>query len=345
MTAGVFTVQEIPAGGGTGERFEWTSDRRSIPKKAWEIGGRLRTVRTDYPGAENPSEQVLGPSFEPFTLEGRWDDRYNTPGFAVAEMRRFEAMCRRGNPVWIQFQGQVFFGLVTEWVFPYSMDWRIGYRFTVSNHGRPDAISGSRSPSTVPSTSQSFDEVDLETQALLAVQKASPAHAFKTPLKTDVDELLATMSQTRDALADTLDTRTGALKPIGDFKRMATQFRIMGGQAMSVTEALVAARSDTELGIRTALTVLDFESWSRTLRSRCRLLMGSANRAARHVEERDTPAAKGFYKPHRGESLYHVSRQVYGTPYAWRLIADANNLSTFQLDGTETLLIPERGEG
>lgn len=368
MAVGVFTIQELRRVGGVttetplgqdGERFTWTSDRiapdpvlggaRACPRNAWELSGELRTVRTDYPGAKTPSEQVLGPRHGDFTLSGRWDDRYNFEGYAVFEMRRFEDLCRRGNLCRFSFQGQVFEGIIKTWKFTYRRDWDIGYEFSVSTHDRSDQKETSRSLLTVASPAQLFDEADLVMQALMSAHGRAPISAIDGDLFDEITGDIFGLDLARLALGASLDSFGGGLdidfRVVDPFKRLATQFRIMAGQAFNLVTALYAIRSDVEMTHRTAMGVLDFEEWSRSLRFHGRVLMGQGSKAARDTEERSEGEAIRVYQPFQGESLYSVSRRFYGTPHAWRLIADRNRLTTFELDGTEWLIIPERGEG
>lgn len=364
MAAGTFTIQEIKRIGATrtqaniGETFEWTSDRtpndpslggaRAAPLRPWTFGTALRTVRTDYPGAKTPSEQVLGPNHKPFSLTGRFDDRYNFPGYAVQEMRRFEAMVRRGNLVRIGFQNQAFEALITDLSFDYHREWYIGYTITVSTHDRPDDFTiEDRSPSTARSVQGAFDEMDFVVQALATVQTEAPASYLEGSINADAQADTDALLVAQDSLANTVDERELRIGPetIGPFKRIATQFRTVGNLAFSLSNNLIALRSDVSMGVRTALSVLNFEDWSRSMRFNARIILGSSQVASRDIEERDEAEAIALYRPTAGESLYAISRRFYGTPNAWRLIAERNALQTTNLDGTELLIIPERGEG
>lgn len=366
MAAGTFTIQEVrkvgstviggPRAGDAGERFEWTSDRtppdptlggaRATPVNVWELSGKLRRERTDYPGAKTPSVQVLGPVHEPFTLNGRWDDRYNFPGYAVKEMRRFEALCRRGNLCRFQFQGQVFEGLITDWRFPYRREWDIRYEFTVDAHDRPDETDLNRAPFTAQSPIQLYSDAQLVHDALASIEP--PTSGLVPDVGDDAASALDTLSDALDGLGATLDSfDTDGLdfRVVDPFRRIATQFRSVAGRAFDLSLVLFAVRSDTEMAVRTAMSVLDFEEWSRSVRFYGRVLMGHGTRAAAETEERSDGSAVRVYRPHEGESLYSISRRFYGTPHAWRLIADRNRLSTMTLGGDELLIIPERGEG
>ena len=362
QSSGLFTIQELPLEGAQPdlppEMFVWAAGpnppdpakggARAIPKQPWHLPGKQRTVRTDYPGARYPSEQILGPQHEPFTLTGRWDDRYNYDGYARDEKARFLGMCRRGNMVRITFGDEVCEGVITDWDFEIRRAWDIHYSFTVSNHGRPDEDQAAAvAPQPVQSPGQAFDRVLLATAAMLKTQTRAPASAITGDSKRTLDGVLSGMTQSLDKLSDQLDARTNsrALRPITTFKRLGTQFRMVEGAAFNVLTAMVGVRADVELGVRTAIAVLNFECWSRSMRGQARLTMGESHRAAKSMDRRASAGPMRAYRPYKGESLYHVSQRFYGTPFEWRLIASANGLRALTLDGTELLMIPIRGEG
>ena len=360
MAAGIFTITELLRYGATrteaetGDIFRWTNDRlstkvggaRAAPMRPWTMGGQLRTSRTDYPGARTPSEQVLGPHHVPFTLSGRFDDRYNFPGYAVKEQRRFEALCRRGNPVRIQFQNQAFECLITEWSFDYHRAWYIQYSFTVSVHDRPDQLDRSdRSPPKTKSPQEAADQLGLVTITMLENIGIAPKFLLASQIVVETNARIGTLTDTRDGIGATLDSREFAVdtNTQSPFARLATQFRTAARTATDLLQDLAEVRSDVDLGAKTVGGVLDFEDWSRTLRFQSRALLGLGRQAAQDLEERNEPDALAVYRPAAGESLYAISRRFYGTPFAWRLIADHNNLSSVTLTGDELLVIPERG--
>lgn len=356
MAVGTFVIQELPVDGSPGVRFEWTSDRkppsgneggaRACPIQPWPLGGKLRTVRTDYPGAQDPSEQILGSSQKPYKLSGQWDDRYNFEGYAVAEMNRFNAMCERGNPVRCQFLSITREGFIIDWDTPYKREWQIGYSFEMSVHRNPSAPHGlNRSPATTETPSTLYDKTDTSVQALLDAHNECPRSQLGGTLATDSDGDLNAIASASDGLGGTLDNRElqPPEKPIDAFTRLATQFRQVGKSASDLLLTLEVARSDVDLVTRTAMSVLSFESWSRSLRFQARILAGNARAGDDNCAARAAPDATRLYRPQQGESLYAIARKFYGTPNAWGLIYQRNSLQSFTLQGTEILVIPERG--
>lgn len=364
MANGIFIIQELRRVGGVlvgsqnpdgGERFEWTSDTRAqdpsvggaraCPLQPWNIGGRLRTKKTWYNGAKSPSEQVQGPEFKDQTFSGGLDDRYNFPGYALDVKRRFEAMCERGNYVRISYQQEAWEGIITDWDLQFRRSWDIPYSFTFSVHGRPeDRALADRSPPTVLSTAQVFDNVDVGVQAMLDTHSDAPVGMLTGDTADVATGKLAVIAGARDDLSNTLDQND--YRPNSrPFSKIASLLHSINRGASDLIDNFAYMRSDTEVIVRTAMATLDFESWSRSMRFQARVAMGDSRRAAAEIDERTDAKVERLYRPRVGELLYSVSTRFYGTPHAWRIIADRNRIRYFKLLGTELLMIPERGEG
>lgn len=359
-TAGVFVIQELRrTAGGTdapleAERFEWTASTtapsprggaRAAPLGGWSLGTEVVLVRTDYPGARSASVQVVTAKRKPFTLSGKWDDRWNFAGYAVGEFRRFEAMVERGNICRFQFQGQVIEGIVRDFDPEYRGDWLVKYTFTVEALQRPDRYQPNRAPAGPLTPAQRFDDAAVAIVSLQTAADTVPAGALGGTLADDVGTDMAATIANRDALGATLDQRDlrPNAQPSASLPRLATQFRQLGASAQDTIDRLVEVRADVDLVTVTAESVLRFEDWSRSMRFNARLLLGRSIDGARDMDERASPNAERLYRPFEGESLYAISRKFYGTPHSWRLIAERNGLSEFTLTGDETLIIPERG--
>lgn len=364
MAAGVFTLTEIraaadPSSADEGERFEWTADRfprtpfdgsrgggaRACPLKPWSIGGEQRTVRTDYPGAKIPSEQVLGAVHKQHEFHGHWDDRYNGPGYALFEQRRFVAMCERGNLVRWQYGPYVFEGIIKTWDCPVKLLSFVDYSFTTSTHRRIDQATEPRSPDTPLDPTKQLDRFDVAVQAMLDADERAPRSFVAGTLADDVTEQLVAQVNVREELAQTIDNRDilPTEHPIDAFTRIAAQFRAGRSAASAMLSRLAIVRADLDMLQNTAVDVLNFEDWVRSVRYMTRVVLGTAIVGGRAASERSTPAPTRLYRPSQGEHLYSIARKFYGSPHAWRLIAERNRLDTFTMDGVKVLVIPERG--
>lgn len=364
MAEHVFTITELrntsdPATADSGERFEWTADTqpvtpfdgtkgggaRACPLKPWSIPGEMRNVRTNYPNTKTPSRQILGPTLGPQVFRGRWDDRYNGEGYALAEWRRFDAMFQRGNLVRIQYGPIVYEGLIVNFTPDVQRLWDIDYQFTIDPDGKPEDNDPIRVPQTPPSMGALLDRFDVAVQAMLDADIRAPRSHVAGTLADDITSDLVATTVVRDELAGTIDARDfrPPEQPTDAFTRIATQFRAGRAAAYNMILRLAAVRSDLDMAAQTAMGVLEFEDWIRSLRFAARIAMGSGFAGDLAATERAEPDAVRLYRPSQGEHLYHIARKFYGTPHAWRLIYDRNALSSYIMAGTEILIIPERG--
>jgi hypothetical protein len=356
MARGLFIITELRPSG-EGERFEWTADRdppsakrgggRAAPKGGWTLGLSQHNVRTDYPGARRPTHQILGARCKPFTWSGKWDDRYNFPGYAVAEMKRFREMVERGNTIRFQYRRQVLEGIIGEFDPTYVHEALVRYEFTVSVETGSTLTSRDRSPPGPLTPPQRFDQLDLLVAAMQTAHDTAPSGAIAGTVVSDVADIVVDATAARNDLGNTLDLRDIAPgeKPSDTLPKLATQFRVVGQHARGVIDELAAVRSDVDLAFTGVEAVLRFEDWSRSLRWYARTLLHVAIKGGDDMDERAAPDAKQLYRPHEGESLYQIARKTLGAAEAWRLIADRNNLSHFVMRGDELLIIPARGQG
>lgn len=355
---GVFRIEERRRDGEPGEIFGWTAlevdppdltkgGRGAAPVGRWTAGGQQRHVRTDYPGAVAPSLQVLGPVQKDQDLSGEWDDRHNFPGYAEAERARFEEMCRRGSPVWVQFSGWSFDALISDWELSFKGSWRVGYKFTLTVINRTDqanARTGSVAPTEAQSLTVAFQQIDQTTQQAFDENKDVPRRNLTSGLSSALDTGLAALNDARNTMAGTVDGTEAnpAASAIFQYRRLATQARLIQGAASGILDEIVGAKADLQLGTVTALSLLDFEASTRSLAMQMRLLRGTSQRVGDDMDARIDPDPFRFYRARKNESLYAISNQFYGTPHAWRLIAERNGLESLTLEGGEILMIPER---
>lgn len=363
MAAGVFIITELVAGdpsnAGNGERFEWTASNtptqpfngssgggaRACPFKPWRVGGQMRMVRTDYPNARKPSVQIMGPKKKPHTFRGRFDDRHNGAGYAVFEYRRLEAVFERASTIRLQYGPEVYEGIADNWDFDIRKLHDIGYEFVVDVHGRTDDATAPRIPPTPLDPGTLLDRYDVSVQAMLDADEGCPRTATAGTLANDVTEALVACVNVREELAATIDQRDVAPPehPVDAFTRIATQFRAGRGAAYDLLVRLAAVRADLDMATMTAISVLEWEDWTRSLRYMARLTMGTAIVGDRSSTERAEPDAVRLYRPHAGEHLYAIARDFYGDARCWTLIFARNSLHDMRMSGTETLIIPERG--
>lgn len=379
MPGSEFVIRELavpggnppPTSVGTGkgdyETFRWTAKNHNIPVQPWSFGVEQRTVRTDYPGADDPTEQILGPNFTEFTLEGTWDDRYNMTrpsrdasvdqgndgkgvsidvgGYAVREWRRFEAMVRRGNPIRISFEKITIEGIVINAQFDYRHRARIGYSFTVSPHHRQPGgfFKARRSPRSALNARQLLQELTTEVNALSELQTYAPVAQLVGTIYTDAEDYVADLETALGEILVAIEQRNlnPELEPNAALRRLSSQFYSTTTVAFNLIELLNGYDSSEALAYESGAGVLLFETWARGLMYNARRVVLVGRRAATDILQRAAPNAIALYTPQQGESLYAISNRFYRTPHQWRKIAERNGLTSFRLSGAEVLVIPE----
>ncbi len=328
-----------------GTRFEWDAKHQSSPRNSWDFGIKQRTHREDYPGADQPTEQILGPNFTDFTLSGRWDDRYNYKGFAEDSRVEFEKLVQRGNYVRISFEGVSVVGIIKDVDFNYRREYDIGYKFAVSPHyrnkGGDARQQGDIAPQAISDPQTYADQAVALCQAARAIHDAAPivliAGTIAGSIKTSLETLIDRMNTTQTILDNRVFTVSESVNSVS---RLVQSFVALQNSALVTLSFLGQTDSTVGLDYETAIGVLDFEVWQRELAFTMRQLLIVAYQASVDLGRLVTPQTQAIYRPHSGESLYGISNRFFGTPDHWRDIFDANNLSSFTLSGTELLIIP-----
>lgn len=358
-----FTITElrrVGSGAGTsglvptGVKFVWTASTHSIPTPAWSFGVEQRTARDDYPGAEEPVEQVLGWNYAPFTLSGVWDDRYGGEDFALSTWQEFELLIKRGNPVRLDFEQVSITGLIKGCEFTYKRRDLIGYKFTFSPHQRIEKETVLAEPAGGFRATMDPRTVAKLARAKLEALQAAQALATAANLSV-VQGALADADMFRDLTAD-LDSISAAIgsvenivnEQIFKFESAANAFlratQILASVKTTCATALTRIRAvgaTTALGVQTATALLDFDTWNRGLGAQLREMIVTADDSQKQLNARSQPAVRNLHRARANESLYTISNHYYGTPHRWREISERNGLTALVLDGGELLVIPD----
>lgn len=353
----VFSVTEMKKVGDslqpTGEDFRFSTDNFAAPRGPWQFGVKLRTVRHDLPGSEEPSEQVLGWNYTPFQVAGVWDDRYGGQGYAADTRARFEAMVKRGRVVRVSFEEITIFGLIVDFSITRFRKDRQGYSFTLSPHNRyegetsrVDASPGQKVTSD-PRTSVKKARRALEAlQAAQARARASNASRVQQALATDLfRELDSDIANVAESITFAESTVNNEILKAQD----ATNALNRGAQTMASVKTgcfaiLTRTRgvaSTTALALDTAVEVLQYEAWKRGVCDAASRLALTADLGHRDFELRAQPKPTRLHRVRPGETLYTISNLYFGTPHHWREILRHNHLSSIILEGGELLSIPE----
>jgi hypothetical protein len=370
-----FLIEEIAEGAalkadnGAGAKFSWSAAKHSMPFKPWSFGGQQRTVRVDYPGGDSPTEQVLGPNYTPFTLNGVWVDKFNpletllakknsrgdqvltnassVVGYAKETMQAFEAMCRRGNLIRLSFQDIKIEGLITNWEFSYEHEGKIGYSFTVSPHQRPggDQITNRPLRQVVKDPFTSAKDIQNSVDAMQDMQDVTDAQRIlKGQTFEESKTLLQELTDGAQEMSDLINQRSigeDSISPALALRKAIAVSSAIIGTCSDIITGLAALKSDTAVAFQDAIAVLRFETWTRGLSAQARVTIFNTHETRESFTKQTDPNAIALYRPFKNESLYSISQKFYGTPYNWRLIKERNKLTSSNLTGQELLVIPE----
>lgn len=325
--------------------FRWDAPSQTAPREAIEATLQVKTVRREQPGADDVVEQVISSSWQPFDLEGEWDDKHAGPGYALATYREFARMVQRGPLVRLEFESLSLVGLLTGLTLRYERRIRVGWRVTFSPHTHETVGRPRTAGRIVQPTSKPVREHVAAAKEIAAVLAADAEVARMLPVAdstlldsaADIATVAARVTSIETAASAGLETEAGQ-----KLLNLAGQFRQIGQAALTVSRNLESARSGVSAGFDSPVLWLRFDEAVHTQAARSVLLTGAALEAEADMRARADARPQAVYRAHAGESLYRISARFYGTESEWRRIYEANGLDTLVLDGTEELVIPSR---
>lgn len=351
------------AGDGTLEStpvvFRWTSAEHASPQGDVALHLAVKTNRRDIPGSNNVVEHAMSATWQPFTLEGEWDDKWGnrrfpsnatltrTGPYALEMFREFAKLVTRMSLVRVELDALSFVGILTDLKIMYRTQTYIRWSVTMSPHVNEIItvekikVSAQQSlPKWVEDASHSRDNIKLKLDSIKGA--TLPPVAFKTP---QLDRFTVIMLEINDSIdrmqgivEDGFHTETESKLLL-----MASTFRRMRGASKSGIEYLKNSQPSDNLGYQDALEEMRYKEWAAGSVEQFWLMIGLSRDAELDCRRRAKQKPRAIYYPKAGESLERISMMFYGTADNWRAIYDKNNLASLNLDGTEELVIPERG--
>lgn len=356
-SARVFEITELIQVGEaltpTGEQFKFSTENFAMPRGPWTYGIKLRTVRHDLPGSEEPVEQVLGWNYTPFSIQGVWDDRHGGPDFAMNTRRAFEKLVQRGRPVRLQTEEIAIMGLITDLNITRMRKDLIGYQFTFSPHARheKETVRLDANPllkvTSDPRTSVKKARKALEDlQAEQARARAANLSAVQQKLSTgifgdinsEIDEMAVIITSAENTVENEILKAEEAANALNRGAQTMASVKTSVSSLLSQTQSIA---STTHLASETIVDILNFETWHRGLSASARRLAVACGLAENDFKLRAQPKPRRLHRVRVGETLYTISTRYYGTPHQWRAILKHNRLSSIILEGGELLEIPE----
>jgi hypothetical protein len=351
MSGQTFTIVELRYDGSLQQyvekanpiRFDWTAKKHTIPKGPWVFGIETRTVRDDYPGTDRPIEQILGTHLTEFTISGSWDDRWAGAGYAIESRAKMERLVRSCSPVQISFEGLTVEGLIKKAQFSYARDWFCGYELTFSPHFRPaEQKPKDKAAETAPA--RDYSEAIAAFMAEIEAEHAKlMAHYIATTIRATVNSAIISLREAVDTVSGVTVNRVLSIasESASNVKKLAGDLDAVTSRAKTLWDTVATAKTTTDLMFEQTLVDFNFEAWAKGIAALARAMAVEARAAAREMRRRAAPDMQALYRPRAGESLYAIANMFFGSPHAWRAIAERNGLSQMEFDGTELLVIPK----
>lgn len=322
---------------------------------------QVKTNRREIPGSNRVVEHAMSATWQPFELQGEWDDKWGNRRFpsnglltrsgpyALEMFREFATMITRMPLVKVELDALSYLGLITDLKVMYRTQTYIKWSAVLSPHEN-SIIEAQRRVVFVQQSLQRWVEdasnirdgighaFDLINGTLT---DSLPPVAFKTPqlgrFVTKMLEINDAIDRMQGIVQDGFHTETESKLLL-----MASTFRRMRGACKSGLEVVKNSQPDENIGYGDALDEMRYKEWSSSTVEMFWRMIGHSRDAEMDVRRRAKQKPRAIYYPKAGESLERISMMFYGTADNWRAIYDKNNLDSLSLDGTEELVIPQR---
>ncbi len=334
--------------------FKFSGREHSSSMNDLELHLKVTTVRKEMPGSNTVVEQAMSATWQPFELNGEWDDKWgNRRPLGIASMNRtgsyaffmfqeFSKLVSRMPLVRLELDALSFVGLLTDLTVTYRTKTRIGWKVTISPHEN-ETVEVDRPAGVVKQSIPKW----LEDSALISrdMNLAFDEIRISSSLKTSMfEKFQLRLLEVNDALSRLEEVSLDAFIVENLQQRlylMATTYRRVRNAYKALTDDLISINS-AELAFEDSLQAASFSEWVHSSLVSAWRAIGLSMNAEDDVRKRAYQKPKAIYYPKRGESLERISMRFYGSANNWRAIYDKNNLSSLVLDGNEELLIPEQ---
>lgn len=342
---------------------------RGMPYRGMSTPGTQRVVTTWYQGNPKATQQIMGPTKEPTTLEGTWKSKFLRVGLvgtskaldveldnlpevlAVANgqvleqpaalvVSIFERLMQRGRELRFSWGTIVRYGILTEFTPIWDRLEDVRWSATFTWNGETERSPRSGTTSTV----------GQPVQTALATADNELVAMPRVVVPTAGNDVLASMASLRSRSLDFLAYARQAVAAV------TIPLRVVQGAAATVSEMKSAAGDvalDT-LGIvyesfttfDTVIEVFSAEDWRRSVG------LQAENVATRAVDERERLAQLSIGQKSAIQvrvrvrtSLRRLAAQYYGSEQDWPLIAEANGINGSEVEVGTLLLIPVQSVG
>lgn len=331
--------------------FVFSGPEHSSMQGILELHLKANHVRKEIPGGNRVIHQMLSATWQPFTIEGEWDDKWGNRGFANSAERtgsfafymyqQLSELVGRMPVVRFELDAISITGVLSDLTVRYQTQNKIGWALTIS----PESNENVDVFPPRPLSSQSIQKWTEDEKILIDSLNESFDNARRIPMKT---ERLSDLTQKLLEINDGMDRlqRLSADDFASDTSKklllMATTFRRLRGAGVAMATAVSRVTAPLDVAYDDVLISMEHTEWIAGAHATSMQIVGTSYRAEKDMKKRAGQKPRAIYRPMRGEALEKISARFYGTADSWRVIYDANNLDSLLLDGTEELIIPEK---
>jgi hypothetical protein len=344
---------------------------RALPQGDVTIEGDQREKTTWYPGNPEASQQVIGPVELPSTMSGVWKDRYLGNGQAVALMRAFDDVRRRGPLMEVSWGAGILSSQGVDQVgdpftrrgilkkakfsFPYPQWCR--WELTFSWRGLGDLTAAPVMATGVVNPREGLADTAgaLDDLADAVAAFRGFAHTRLVGLPAQVFSRMQDYMDAANDASDAIKGASAAATRLGTFQGAAPVLGALrnGVDAANSMRLLVEALDPSRLAASDgAMEILNIRSNMLLLLGHCDRSRDACLQAVETLSRTAAPDVIGEVRPPAGTDLREIARAFYGDPDGWTEIAEYNDLPTSEVpmpasgpsdQSGEPIQVPRRG--
>jgi len=337
---------------------------RAMPYRGIETPGTQRVQTTWYAGNPKATQQILGATLEPTTLNGRWKSKYIRIGYrdagADVEIENapevlsaasgvvddnpaglvvslFERLRDRGKEIRFTWGEVIRYGTIAEFRPTWDRPEDVGWSLTVAWNGTTErAPRSSRTASLGQGVRTALVRTDDALVRMPRAMDLTAAQRLINKMESVRASVLGVIGYSRIALGV-------ALIPARVVQGLAAAVVSVRQEVEAVAYDTLAVSYETVTSLDTVTNVFAVEDFRRSVGVEASII------SARAIREREDMRAlradltgAQTHRVEDGETLRRIAAAYYGSADAWTAIAEANDLDSSDVATGTLLFIPPR---
>jgi hypothetical protein len=317
---------------------------RALPYRPIIFSGKQRVKTTWYPGNPNATQQVMGPTEDPTTLNGMWKDRFLGDGQARALGVLFDNIRRSGSEIEMTWGagvlGGIVFGpqitrrgLISNAEFTFDRPQDVAFKLTFDWSGRGEQVAPPIFAVGVENPREGLNQIISKLAVLTDTVSdfSRAAHTRVVGLSQTVEDTTAAVGNRIIDVTRAIDTATATGSTITNIPRTIVERGIdVSLQAVQVGRNLRAASEEIEAltyAVRDeALELLGFKTSQIAIAAASSDTEETASNVATGLTGQLFPEVIAEARPPIGTDLRDLAQEHYGDPDLWYIIAVYNGI-------------------